>query len=66
MHGLDERPALFMAHALTFFGGLTTYARLDRVQRGDPLHGLFGDRRFGRDEHVVDLPSRVSLIWSSG
>jgi len=66
MHGHDERPALFMAHALTFFGGLPTNAGLDRVQRGDPFHGFFGDRRFGGDEHVIELPSRMSLIWSSG
>src|SRR6202035_2635642 len=60
MHGLNERPALFMAHTLTFLGGLTANAGLDRVQRGDPPHGFFGDRRFGRDEHIVDLPSRMS------
>src|SRR6202035_4743587 len=60
MHGLNERPALFMAHTLTFLGGLTANAGLDRVQRGDPLHGFFGDRRFGRDEHIVDLSSRMS------
>ena len=60
MHGLDERPALFMAHALTFLGGLTADAGLVLVQLGDPLHGFFRDWRFGGDEHIVELPSRVS------
>src|ERR1700690_4067962 len=68
MHGLDERPALLMAHALTFLSGLTANAGLDRVQFGDPLHGFFRDRRFGRDKHLVELPSRVgpteSELWS--
>ena len=68
IQGLDERPAFAISHALTFLGGVTENAGLDRVQLGDPLHGFFGDRRFGRDEHFVELPSRVgpteSELWS--
>src|ERR1700723_4112512 len=59
MHGLNQRPAFLLAHALTFFGGLTANARFNRVERGDPLQGFFGDRRFGRDEDIVELPSCV-------
>src|SRR5271157_1705812 len=59
VHGLNQRPALLLAHALTVFGGLTANARFNRVQRGDPPQGFFGDRRFGRDEDIVELPSCV-------
>ena len=60
MHGLDEWPAFMISHALTFLGGVIANAGLDRVQLGDPLHRFFRDRRFGRDEHIVELPSRMS------
>jgi hypothetical protein len=44
MHGLNQRPALLLAHALTVFGGLTANTRFNRVERGDPPQGFFGDR----------------------
>jgi hypothetical protein len=45
MHGLNQRPALLLAHALTLFGGLTANARFNRVERGDPSQGFQEDHQ---------------------
>jgi hypothetical protein len=60
VHGLNQRPTLLMAHALTFAGGLAADSGLDRVELGDPAQGLLGNRRLRGGEHVVEFSSGVS------
>src|SRR5258707_10116567 len=42
----DERLALLLAHAATLVGAFAPDRLLDRVERGDSLKRLTGDRRF--------------------
>ena len=65
VHGLNQRPTLLMAHALTFAGGLAADSGLDRVELGDPAQGLLGNRRLRGGEHVVEFSSGVSLMPTS-
>jgi hypothetical protein len=65
MHGLNQRPALLLAYAPTFFGGLAADVGLNRIERGNPPQGFFGNRRLRGDEDIVEFPSRVPLACHS-
>ncbi len=56
MHRLDQRTAALLAHPLAMLGRLAADFGLDRIQSGDPLQRLVGQRRFRGD---VDIVTRV-------
>src|SRR5690606_21624175 len=57
---LDDRAALLLARAAALVGGATADLALDRVERGDALQRLAGDRRGPGDGELVEAPAHMS------